>query len=113
MNKKAVLAGILGVALVCGLLLTGCGGINEDIVGKWALEAAESIVIYEFTKDGEIKVGGFHTLDFKTTSKGEITTYFSVSKIRAGTCGYSIASDKLTLKGGGGLTAGTYVKAKE
>jgi hypothetical protein len=123
MKKKAVLAGILGLALVCGLLLTGCKGtIDGDIVGKWGVGSS---VLYEFKANGELVLleGALNNsfaksgVNFTYTTKGNQVTMkygvLGIFKIKAtASATWKVEGNVLTLEGEetSGFATGTYNK---
>jgi hypothetical protein len=103
MRNKVLQAGILGLTLVCGLLLSACGGnVNSDIVGKWGSNQALPDVSIEYTKDGKYysynsgKISAYF-FDFATKGKDTIIHYIPGTKEIQNTKKYAITGDTLVI----------------
>jgi hypothetical protein len=69
--------------LVSALVLyamTGCGGSQHDIVGKWRAAGDSSAMVWEFSKDGSVLIGSTRgRYSFGDRDRVKIQTPFGTS----------------------------------
>ncbi|GBU28779.1 hypothetical protein R84B8_02341 [Treponema sp. R8-4-B8] len=111
---KKLWIGIPLVILVFGIMLTGCDMFleNEELIGKWYTSQAaanneNSVVAFEFTSDGQLKISD---TTFKYELAGQNITFTTLSDAARGSANFSISGTELTISTGGPITARKYYK---
>lgn len=87
------MAGILASALfLCAL--AGCGSAQNNILGKWSTAGDSSAMVWEFSKDGSVVMGGTRgKYSFGDNERVKIQTPFGTSVYQM-----EFAGDQMTLK---------------
>jgi hypothetical protein len=74
--------------------MAGCGGPNHYIVGKWRAAGDASAMVWEFSRDGSVKIGsmrGRYSFGDRDRVKIETSSATSVYQIE-------LSGDHMTLK---------------
>ena len=74
--------------------LAGCGSSQNDIVGKWSTAGDSSAMVWEFSKDGSVLMGGTRgKYSFGDNERIKIQTRFGTSVYQM-----EFAGNQMTLK---------------
>jgi hypothetical protein len=94
-TKRASLApGIILVSALFLCALIGCAKSQSDVVGKWSTAGDSSAMVWEFSKDGSVLMGGTRgKYSFGDNERIKIQTPFGTSVYQM-----EFSGDQMTLK---------------
>lgn len=93
-KRASPLPGMLFVSALFLFALIGCARSQNDIIGKWTTAGDSSAMVWEFSKDGSVLMGGTRgKYSFGDNERIKIQTPFGTSVYQM-----EFSGDQMTLK---------------